>query len=456
MVKRVRVAALAVIASSVCFLPGGEARVAMAGEGRPPNVLIIVTDDQRVDSMRVMPATRRWFREQGVEFTNAFVTTPLCCPSRASIFTGRFAHNHGVRRNKDASEIAQVATLQRYLQNEGFLTGIGGKFLNSWDIRQNPPSFDRWAILHGGYFRRTFNIDGNAQHVPGYTTDFIGEWGQEFVEWTEAEDETPWLLFLTPVAPHAPFTAAPRHAAAPLPRWRPSPAVGESDRSDKPEFVQERKGSLRHSSRVRAEQLRSLMAVDDLVARMAQTLGALGEEETTLAFFLSDNGFFWYEHGLHDKRMPYTEAVQIPFLVRWPGHVDPGSQVDGFVTNVDIVPTVLRAAGITRPPEILDGYPLFTGRRRERVFLEYFAGVGGRVPTWASIRTELFQFVEYYDEFGEVTFQEYFDLSRDPWQLRNLLGDSKGGPSAAKLQQLVDRLRRDRLCVGTATILRCP
>src|SRR5919106_3542058 len=133
-----------------------------AGTTKPPNILVIVTDDQRAGTVRDMPKTRRWFGKGGVQFARAFVTTPVCCPSRASILTGQFAHNHGVRGNSHARRLEHSTTLQRYLRQAGYTTGFAGKLLNGWDVRRDPPYFDRWAVLDldTPYVRSKFNVDG--------------------------------------------------------------------------------------------------------------------------------------------------------------------------------------------------------------------------------------------------------------------------------------------------------
>jgi arylsulfatase A-like enzyme len=134
------------------------------GAARGPNILIIVTDDQRAGTLGVMPQTRRWFQQQGTTYTNAFATTPLCCPSRSSILTGRYAHNHGVLKNFMGGRLDHATTIERRLDQAGYTTGIAGKFLNSWKPEDDPPNFDRWAIFNPhidpGYFNSRFNVNG--------------------------------------------------------------------------------------------------------------------------------------------------------------------------------------------------------------------------------------------------------------------------------------------------------
>ena len=157
--------------------------------GARPNVLVIVADDQRWDTLGAMPNTNRWIRDQGVWFPHAMVATPLCCPSRSSIFIGDYAHNTGVHDNGDAAwqVIPQAHTIQDELQGEGYQTGIVGKYFNTWPLENRPPFFDRWAIFTPGeeggqgYFDTTWNVDGNIVHPSTYSTDFVANQGLRFL-----------------------------------------------------------------------------------------------------------------------------------------------------------------------------------------------------------------------------------------------------------------------------------
>lgn len=182
-----------------------------------PNILVIVTDDQRQGTMHVMPNTRHFLFDDGRYFPRGFVTTPNCCPSRASIFTGLFAHNHGIKRNS-TSALPQNVTMQRYLHDAGYKTAILGKFLNSWPLAQAPPFFDRWALVRpDSYVNAEFNIDGSVGPVPGYSTDVIESRTIKLLRAFNRQDDKPWFLYVAPVAPHRP--------GAPI-RSRARPAVG--------------------------------------------------------------------------------------------------------------------------------------------------------------------------------------------------------------------------------------
>jgi arylsulfatase A-like enzyme len=433
--------------------PPFEHESAVASHRRRPNILIIVTDDQRASgTMTVMPKTRRLFGRGGTRFTNAYATTPLCCPSRASIFTGQYVHNHGVTNNESGDQIPQRRTFQRYLDRAGYRTAISGKYLNGFGGGK-PPHFDRFAVLRGGFRDARFNVEGTFRTV-GYSTRFIARKAVDYMRAFDRDDSAPWLLYVAPNAPHVPSVPEAKYSRASVPRWRRNPAVRERDRSDKPPYVLRRSADLDHVREHRRDQLRTLMSVDDLVQRILREVSALDERRRTLAVFTSDNGYLWGEHGLVRKRAPYIQSVKIPLFARWPGHVARGVARGRPVTNVDIGATVFDAAGI-RPSHALDGTSLLASRSRGRILLEYFRDRDMRdIPPWASTLTSRFQYTEFYDRNRNVTFKEYYRLRRDPWQLRNVLrdGEPANNPSSARLRRLHRTLRRDRNCTGSA----CP
>ena len=451
-----------ILAASADVLSTG-AQVASAQADQRPNVLVFVTDDQRaMNTMWVMPKTKRYFQRAGVSYPNAFAVTPLCCPSRATILTGRYAHNTGVRSNafRSVRALDPTTLFPRLLREAGYRTAMAGKFFNSWPLGKRPPHFDRWATGATRYRDPTFNVNGTVRTVNGYSTTLVGRFARSFLRRFERSDAAPWLLYVAPRAPHYPWVPAARYRSRSVGAWPGNPAVFELDRSDKPPYVRSSASSLAEGRSARRGQLRALMSVDDMLGRVVRTLRRLGEARRTLAIFTSDNGFLWGEHGLDhgarpgQKRVPYTPSIQVPFFLRWPGHVAAGSR-DGRITGtVDIAPTVLDAAGVapdpTKPP--LDGRSLLSGEGRTRIVLEYWRG--SWIPTWASLRTRRYQYVEYYRD-GKPFFREYYDVVRDPWQLRNLLrdGNTANDPAVAPLSR---QLRRDRRCAGTTGRTACP
>jgi arylsulfatase A-like enzyme len=419
----------------------------------PPNVVVFVTDDQPRDTLAVMPSVRKWFVEGGTWFPNAVVTTPLCCPSRSTIMSGRYAHNHGVTQNSAPELVAaldQSKTIQATLDGAGYRTGIFGKFLNSWPLSSDPPHWDRWGIHNSStaYWNPTLNLDGTQTTLSGFEPDLLGDLATGFLEQGESQDATPWYLYVATVAPHSPYSPATRYKGVAVPGWSGNPAVFEADRSDKPSIVRKQTGTFDQGTSVRAQQLRALMAFDDTVDRVMTRIESLGEQDT-LAVFLSDNGLMWGEHGVvGHKRLPYPQSVGVPFGLRWPGRVAAGA-VDGrIVANVDVTPTIADATATPLAWEP-DGVSALSGARRDRILLEYFRSPDASgFPTWASTLTPTWQYTEYYGSDGQtVTFREYYDLLVDPWQNENLLkdGTTANDPDVGALGAA---LATERACLG--------
>ena len=412
-------------------LEGASTPVLAGGSDERPNVLIIMTDDQR-NMLKGMKQTRKIFKDRGRTFVNSYAATPNCCPSRASVFSGRYSHNHGVENNQLVQDFDHGATLQRYLQDEGYRTGIFGKFLNGWDARENPPYFDRWAIhkFHSAvYYGGRYSVDGVMKNIGRYGTDFVSDKAVNFIEDSESSDSKPWLMYVTPNAPHEPAKPEEEYEDREFEMWPGNPAVYETDRSDKLPYVSSSNVSQEAMSSFRERQLQTLLSVDDMVGRIFETMNRLNETRDTIAVFTSDNGYLWGEHGVRGKLLPYEHAVRIPLIVRAPGYLDPDSDDERLVVNIDIAPTILDAIGIQQDPDTpMDGKSLLDQSwNRSRILLEYrnqeSRGVPVDIPTWKGLRTETAAYTEYYDEFGVVTFREYYDLITDPYELENLLVD---------------------------------
>ena len=241
-----------------------------AQAAKRPNILLLLTDDMKAaeDFYSVMPSTMKIFRRKGTTFPNGIATTPTCCPSRASIFSGQYSHNHGVTSNKLGSVLDQSHTVQYELQRAGYHTAIVGKFLNDWVA---PPSyFDSWAIPvdRDGYpyYDATFDVNGRRRVIHRYTTDFARRKGIDFLERFEKEDDSPWFLLLSPNAPHRPATAEPDYATAEVPTWTMNPATSERNISDKPPWL--KPGNKSKNRSFRRKQLRTLMSVDDMIEKL--------------------------------------------------------------------------------------------------------------------------------------------------------------------------------------------
>ncbi len=427
-----------------------------APEGAP-NVLVFVTDDQRPESMEAMPQTSRYFRDEGRWYPNGFATTPICCPSRASIFSGQFVHNHGVK-NFTPYELQQTTTLQAVLQANGYRTGFFGKYLNRWEHEDDPPHFDDWAFFHQAntrtYAGGEYNVAGEVTEVDEYSTHFLGDRAIDFLEGGEADgDSRPWLMYVSTPAAHTPYIAETEFENAPVPDWEGNEAVFEEDLSDKPAHVRDPyKGNcdFRCGQDVREQQHRTLMSVDVMVDAIMTKLEELDQADNTLAFFVSDNGIMWGEHGVGNKRWPYRQSVNVPFGVRWPAKIEPG--VDHrLVAMVDIAPTAVDAAGARPAAEVeMDGRSLLDRKwERTEMLLEHWPSK--TVPGYGSLWSKDYQYVEYYARnMNKVIYREYFDLVDDPWQLKNLLAGAANTrrPNDDTLRKLSRRLRELRVCKG--------
>jgi arylsulfatase A-like enzyme len=442
------IAVLLALTSAWASQPETHARA--AARRRPPNIVIFITDDQRADgTLEAMPETVRWFARRGTSFVNAYATTPVCCPSRASFFTGRYAHNHGVRTNApgQVENLDQATTIQSYLQRAGYSTGIVGKYLNGWPLSEPPPSFDLFAHCKCRYYFSTFNVNGVNHEVYGYNTDFIADQSIEFLESMEATDKKPWFLLVSTKAPHRPSTPASRYAQAPVSKFELNPAHLEEDRDDKPAYVQDDELNVQEADRFRRKQLRSLMSVDDVVDEVFTAMGEMRERRKTLAFFASDNGVMWEEHGISGKGVPYTPAIRIPLLMRWPRHVARGVEDTRLVANIDVARTVLDAANVA-PDFRMDGISLLRRGTRDRLLIEMFGSNNRPDLKWASTVSTDYQYIEYFaGDSPDPTFHEYYDLIGDPWQLTNLFGDGDASNDPS-ISDLSTQLQADMKCEG--------
>jgi arylsulfatase A-like enzyme len=430
------------------------------GNGGRPNILFIVTDDQRVETLDVMPKTKSLFDGHGIYFPNAYATTPVCCPSRASIFTGLYAHNHGVKRNNQGNLLDHNLTIQRRLEQVGYRTGIFGKFLNNWTITQSPPFFDKWSIFNNGpYTNFRVNEQGVVKFISQYATSYVSQKAVEFIRQADREDDNkPWFLYVAPTAPHEPFTPEEKYASATVPEFVANAAFFEPDRSDKPFYVQQTNLDPAVVLDHRVAQLRMLKSVDDLVSKVFASLSANKELGNTLAIFVSDNGYQWGEHGLESKHTPYTYSVRIPMFMRWPDRLPAGVDDQRIVANLDLAPTALDAANVG-PNSPMDGRSLLQAQSRDRILLERLSRLPASPPNWGSIRTPSQQYTEIYagDDYSPaspVTFREHYDLAFDPWQLTNSLGDADplNDPTPATLQALQAQLLSDLNCAGQGQV----
>ncbi|HYY75845.1 MAG TPA: sulfatase [Gaiellaceae bacterium] len=399
--------------------------LAPAAAAAQPNVILIVTDDQRWDTLAYMPTVTAELVGKGVTFSNAFVVDPVCCPSRSSILTGLHSHSHGVwgisppyggfGRFRDSS------TLPVWLDSVGYETALVGKYLNGYvDAPYVPPGWDRWFAntRHPNhYFEWEASNDGTevtfGSEPADYSTDVLAARAVEFIR---ASTE-PLFLYFAPKAPHRPFTPAPRHKGEfeELEPWRP-PSWNEENLADKPRYMRSRERPASIFDRMRQGQLESLLAVDEAIADLLAALRETRKLRDTLIIFTSDNGFLWGEHRKAHKLVPYEESIRVPLVVRWDALDVPARTAPQTALNIDLAETVAAAAGIAVPTEGRNLLPLVLGtsaRGRTSFLFEHFAQPW-RVPSYCAFRGQRWKYVQYAT--GE---EELYDLRRDPYELRS-------------------------------------
>jgi len=442
-----------------------------------PNVVVIMTDDQTLASMRYMPQVNRLIGGTGTTFQQTIATFPLCCPSRSTQLTGQYAHNHGVLHNAGPfggfKALDHTNTLPVWLQQAGYRTMHVGRHLNGYEASDGiPPGYSDWyAAPHSGAFNYAswkVNENGtlrsypNPDHPGEYQTDFFSRKAVELID-DAAPSERPFYLQLWYVAPHRggprdpddPPTVgtpspAPRHrdsfAGVPMPR---TPNFDEADMYDKPQVVADRPrlspGEIAGIEENWRQELETLQAVDEGVAQIVGALDRSGELKDTLIVFTSDNGFMHGEHRAQaEKVLLYEESFRVPLLMRGPG-IPSGRREERLVGNIDIAPTILDAAGVA-PGRVQDGISLLDlvadpdawwGRD---ILIENGRGANG-IPSYRVIRTNRFVYAEHLTT-GEY---ELYDLLEDPYELRSVDGSDE---YAAVQADLAGRLGRLTRCAG--------
>jgi N-acetylglucosamine-6-sulfatase len=447
--------------------------LAPAAQARP-NILVLETDDQTVADMVALPKTRALIADRGTTFTNSFVSYSLCCPSRSTLYTGQYAHNHGVLSNKlPTGGFTRLDTsnwLPLWLQAAGYRTMHVGKFLNGYGRDAPPtvpPGFNDWNGMVDPstyrYFGYTVDENGVLRTHPGvYSTDFITERANELIA-AASPAKQPWFMSVAWLAPHSggprdpddpPGIATPspalkyRNAFAMSPLPQPA-SFNEADMSDKPLALRalKRIGPVRAARIQEAYQqrLEALLSVDDAVASIIAELRAVGELNNTLILFTSDNGFFHGEHRVPTgKVLVYEPSIRVPLLMRGPG-VPRGLKLKQLVGNADLSPTILAAAHAT-PGRLQDGRSLLDLIRDPRVewgrelLLE--SGNPQQGLTTEGLRNYRWKYVEH--STGET---ELYDLENDPDELTSLHAD----PALLGLRTaLAARLHALETCAGAS------
>ena len=378
--------AIALAAIAGCLLVGPSAtaeaptapvRAAAAAPGAP-NIFFYNLDDLRdafpgsVDPLLYMPKVRQWMAA-GTRYTQHFVAEPSCCPSRSSLMTGRYPHNNGVRLQSQGPSFDQSHSLACYLQDAGYSTYVDGKFLTTWPKTQRPPCFDHSTVMWGGYTNVATKVDGVSKKSSGYSTTVLGTRGREYVTQGLASGK-PFFLYETPQAPHwievtetdgtvvRRALPAAGYANADRRQLRRSPGAGpvrQAGLRAQPELHHRPgEGHVREPAASDHERRRRVRRDDAAFVRP-------GVLANTLVVFSSDNGYMWGEHGRTEKFVPYEPSMRTPLWIRWPGTVPAGTNTTRLVSYIDLMPTMLEAAGAVLPA----GAPLSTvspssGRRR--------------------------------------------------------------------------------------------
>ncbi|MEE8243711.1 MAG: sulfatase [Pseudomonadales bacterium] len=420
--------------------------IAFAAEPRP-NIIFVLTDDQRYDEMGFLNpilATPNMdaIAAEGVHFANAFVTTSLCSPSRASVLTGQMMHNHGVVDNNRPLPPG-LELFPARLRSAGYQTAFVGKWHMGGAISEPRDEFDYWVSFpgQGSYYPRSFaggvsQLNVNGQIVPqsGYITDELTDYALEFL--SGRDRDRPFFLYLSHKAVHAMFEPAKRHREQYAQAEIRLGAANTDPDADVPMWVQNQRNSWHgdefpyHSDLPLADFKRAyhqtLTAVDDSLGRLRAWLSENGLADNTIVMLMGDNGFLFGEHGLIDKRNAYEESMRVPLIAVGPG-MSQGLVVDDMVANIDIAPTILTWAGVAAPSHY-DGASfahLATGQDdpnwRDALVYEYYWEFNyPQTPTTFALRTARYKYVQYH---GVWDTEELFDLVEDPTESRNLIED---------------------------------
>lgn len=436
------------------------------------NVIFILTDDHRHDFMgftgklpgQKTPNMDKMARE-GAHFRNAFVTTALCSPSRASILTGQYSHTHTIVDNA-AGEPDGLVFFPQYLQKAGYQTSFFGKWHMGNDDDRPRQGFDHWESFlgQGVYYNPQLNINGKqiTYKDSTYITDLLTE---HAVDWLDKRNRNkPFFLYLSHKAVHSPLAPAKRHRGMyknmkyqkPITYWQ---TLNDDYKALKwPEWVKRQRYSwhgvdyMYHSHNDIDSMVQSycetLMAVDESIGSVLDYLKKNGLENNTMVIYMGDNGFSWGEHGLIDKRHFYEESVKVPFLVYAPGMFTPGQQIDRMVQNIDVAPTILQLAGLQKPSYMpgLSFVQLLKGdttQWRNKIFYEYYWEYDfPMTPTVFGIRTNKYKYIRYHGLWDQ---NELYDLENDPNEMYNLMENPRvSGIAKQMATELLDWLENTK------------
>jgi arylsulfatase A-like enzyme len=430
----------------------------------PLNIIFILNDDQRYDAMGFLdpalstPNMDRIARE-GVHFPNAFVTTALCSPSRASILTGQYMHNHGIADNNIKFRPGTFFFPQA-LQAAGYRTAFIGKWHMGGHSDDPQPGFDRWISFkgQGDYLpdngkgvRHTLNIDGQRVERQGYITDELNTFALDWLK--QQNGKAPFFLYLSHKAVHADFIPAERHQntlGRDKIRLPDSMADTAQNYEGKPRWTKDQRNSWHgvefpyHSTLdvvdFKQRYNETLRAVDEGIGDIIAVLQKKGLLKNTIVVMMGDNGFLFGEHGMIDKRSAYEESMRVP-LIAFGGGMPKGRVVDQIVANIDIAPTFLALAGAKAPEGVrFDGMSYadllmgrtFNGSWRTSLNYEYYWEYNyPQTPTTFALRGDRYKYIQYH---GVWDTEELYDLQQDPKEMKNLIADPKLRPVVRKMR----------------------
>ncbi|QGJ71761.1 Mucin-desulfating sulfatase [Planctomycetales bacterium 10988] len=460
--------------SSCVMMMVGNALTSQLLAAEKPNVVFVLTDDQRWDQLSCAghpflktPHIDR-LAEEGARFDNMFVTTSLCSPSRASFLSGVYANTHGVVNNF-TDYPRDLPSFPLKLQDAGYQTAYIGKWHMGEADDSKRPGFDYW-VTHkgqGDYFDTTFNVDGDRKVVPGYYTKVVTELA---INWLKEDHQgQPFLLILGHKAPHTPFTPEPKYQDiySEIPIGYPRTAF---HLEGKPKWIEQRldtwhgiygplygfrkdypdrsAAAVVDFDRFVQSYSATICSVDDSVGRLYQTLKDLGQLENTVFIFAGDNGMFLGEHGMSDKRAMHEPSIRVPQIVRYPKLIKPGTVIEEQVLNIDMAPSVVELAS-AEPFEKVHGMswvPLLKGKSkkwRKAWYYEYNYEVQfPYTPNVRGVRTDRWKYMRYPHGDGspDKHLAELYDLKNDPGEKVNLIKDPKFQHVVKELRSELDRL----------------
>lgn len=451
-----------------------------------PNILFIMSDDHAAHAIGAygsrINATPNIDRiaQEGLRFDNCFCTNSICTPSRATILTGLYNHENGVRTLADKLD-GRLLNFPQLLRAVGYQTAIVGKWHLGHGRPNDPTGFDYWNVLpgQGAYFDPKMYEMGREIHVSGYATDIITD---ASLNWLDQRDpDRPFLLMCHHKAPHRPWLPDEKHKHLYEDVDIPVPETFDDDyrtrlaaeaarmRIDRDLTREDLKASVPDGLSAEAEKvwkyqryikdyLRCVASIDDNVGRMLDYLDRNGLADNTMVVYTSDQGFFLGDHGWFDKRFMYEESLRMPFMVRYPKEIVPGSTCSAMALNVDFAPTFLDMAGVPIP-ETFQGHsllPLLHGTVpsgwQTAVYYRYWMHLDSPHKVWAhyGVRTDRYKLIYYYGEaLGSSGSEdrptpktwELFDLHTDPLELHNLYGDSAYHSIVADLKKQLTTLQ---------------